>query len=251
MSKTHVGILATVKLAVRMSNAELRDATYEGLRSGFRWQVPADVNMGVLCCDRHPPESLALIAIGPDESVTRHTFGELARDSNRLANALAHRLGVLAGDRIGIVLSQRLETGLAHLAAYKLGAVAVPLSGLFGPEALRYRLSDCAARVLITDAEHLELVGAVADELDATVICVDGARSPHLGFWDLLGDASDRLAPRRCSSTRRAPPARRRAPCTGIGCCTATCRASISPTSSSGAPTISSGRRPTGLGSAG
>jgi acetyl-CoA synthetase len=178
-----------------MSSAQRKGATYADLRAGFRWEIPATVNMGVLCCDRHPSESLALIAIGEGGSVTRHTFGELTRDSNRLANALAHGLKVAEGDRIGIVLSQRLETGLAHLAAYKLGAVAVPLSGLFGPEALRYRLSDCAARVLITDREHLELVGAVADELDATVICVDGGRAPHLGFWDLVADSSDSFVP--------------------------------------------------------
>ena len=50
------------------------------------------------------------------------------------------KLGITRGDRVGIILSQRPETAVAHLAAYKLGAIALPLSTLFGPEALDYRL---------------------------------------------------------------------------------------------------------------
>ncbi len=56
-----------------------------------------------------------------------------------LAHALI-KLGITRGDRVGIILSQRPETAVAHLAAYKLGAIALPLSTLFGPEALDYRL---------------------------------------------------------------------------------------------------------------
>ena len=59
--------------------------------------------------------------------------------------------GIGPGERVGILLGQRLETLLAHLAVYKLGAVAMPLFSLFGPEALAYRLADSGARAVITD----------------------------------------------------------------------------------------------------
>ena len=60
-----------------------------------------------------------------------YTYAALQTDANRLSNALA-ALGVQRGDRVAIVLPQRLETAIAHIAIYQLGAVAMPLSLLFG-----------------------------------------------------------------------------------------------------------------------
>ena len=60
-------------------------------------------------------------------------------------------LGVARGDRVAIVLPQRPETAIAHIACYQIGAVAMPLSMLFGPEALEYRLQDSEAVVAIVD----------------------------------------------------------------------------------------------------
>jgi acetyl-CoA synthetase len=177
---------------------ESRKATqdYAALRQDFQWEIPAELNIGVACADRHPAGDLALIHIEPDSSRRELTFGDLRQLSNRLANALKG-IGVGAGDRVGIVLPQRPETGLAHLALYKLGAIAVPMSTLFGPQGFTYRLGDCAARAVITDAEHLETVAAVADELGGLQIVVvdDGVAAPHREFWPLLQAASDRLEP--------------------------------------------------------
>ena len=60
-------------------------------------------------------------------------------------------LGVKAGDRVAIVLPQRPETAIAYIAIFQMGAVALPLSYLFGPEALEYRLSHAGACVAIVD----------------------------------------------------------------------------------------------------
>lgn len=169
--------------------------TYESLRASFRWQIPEQVNIGLLCADRHRKDALALIDIAPDGSAQRYTFGDLARESSRLANALAQRLGFKAGTRLAIVLPQRVETGLAHLAAYKLGAVAVPLSGLFGPDALRYRLADSGASAVITDSAHLEPVAEVAAQTGAQVICTESVAAPHHGFWELLRDGAGSFEP--------------------------------------------------------
>jgi acetyl-CoA synthetase len=72
------------------------------------------------------------------------TYGALDRMANRIANLLAG-CGVGRGDRVGLVLPQAPETAAAHIAIYKLGAVAVPLSLLFGVEALQYRIADSGA----------------------------------------------------------------------------------------------------------
>src|SRR3546814_12057322 len=72
--------------------------------------------------------------------------------SNRLAN-LFLALGAKPGDRIGILLPQAPETAWAHIAAYKIGCIAIPLFTLFGAEALCYRLADSAALVVVTNAE--------------------------------------------------------------------------------------------------
>ncbi|HEX2393142.1 MAG TPA: AMP-binding protein [Solirubrobacterales bacterium] len=169
---------------------------YAALRKQFRWELPADLNIGVLCADRHASDELALIHVEPDSGRREYTFGDLRRLSDQLANAL-RGIGVEAGDRVGIVLPQRLETGLAHLAVYKLGAIAVPMSTLFGPQGFTYRLGDCAARAVITGAEHVEVVAAVAAELGGLQIVVvdDAVAAPHHGFWPMLEAASDRFQP--------------------------------------------------------
>jgi acetyl-CoA synthetase len=169
---------------------------YAALRENFQWQVPPDLNIGVACADRHPADDLALIHVEPDSSRREFSFGDLRQLSDKLANAL-RGIGVQAGDRVGIVLPQRLETGLAHLAIYKLGAIAVPMSTLFGPLGFTYRLGDCAARAVITDAEHLDAVAAVAEELGGLQIAVvDGpVAAPHHDFWSLLEAASERFEP--------------------------------------------------------
>jgi acetyl-CoA synthetase len=167
---------------------------YAALRQEFQWEVPAELNIGVACADRHPAGDVALIHVEPDSSRQEFTFGDLRQLSNKLANALKG-IGVEPGDRVGIVLPQRLETGLAHLAVYKLGAIAVPMSTLFGHQGFTYRLGDCAARAVITDAEHLDAVAAVAEEVGGLqIVVIDGAATaPHHDFWALVQAASDRL----------------------------------------------------------
>ena len=107
-------------------------AAYDELRSSFRWDLPETLNLGVDVCERQPRDAAAILVTDGRPITRTVTFGELADDSNRLANAL-RGLGIGFGDRIGIVLPQRPETAVAHIAAAKLGAIAVPLSVLFGP----------------------------------------------------------------------------------------------------------------------
>src|SRR5262252_9499069 len=152
-----------------MAESLLRVGTsYAEVYNRFRWRIPPRFNIGVDACDRHADDPARLAMIYEDEAghVSTHTFAEFRARSNQLAYAL-RRLGITRGDRVGIILSQRPETAVVHLAAYKLGAIALPLSTLFGPEALDYRLRDAGVKVVVAATESLDRVLGVRDRLPA------------------------------------------------------------------------------------
>ncbi|OOG52141.1 hypothetical protein B0E49_13350, partial [Polaromonas sp. C04] len=133
---------------------------YEAMHRQFRWQVPQHFNIAQVCCarwaalDQGKPDATRRVAIraeGTGAAATFHTYFELQQAANRLSNVLA-ALGVVRGDRVAIVMPQRFETAVAYMAVLQLGAVAMPLSMLFGPEALEYRLHDSEAVAAICDA---------------------------------------------------------------------------------------------------
>ncbi|NGQ95294.1 AMP-binding protein [Brevibacillus sp. SYP-B805] len=94
-------------------------------------------------------ERTALLWEGENEESRRYTFGELYRQTNRVANALA-ALGVERGDRVALYMPMIPETVIALYGIYKAGAVAVPLFSGFGPEAVAIRLDDVEAKAVIT-----------------------------------------------------------------------------------------------------
>src|SRR5437879_1325890 len=97
-------------------------------RATWSWRIAAVYHIGVDGCDKWARERdrVALMDVTVGDGAT-HTLSELARRSNRWANAL-RALGIGCRDRVAVVLSQRAEVALAHIAAYKLGAIAVPLA---------------------------------------------------------------------------------------------------------------------------
>lgn len=132
----------------------------------FAWQIPTLYNIGVDVCDKWADGTnrLALIHESADGSHVRLTFDTLRQLSNQLANEWRAN-GVKTGDRIGIFLPQSPATLVAHVAAYKLGAIAVPLFTLFGPEALAYRLQNSGATVLVTDLASVGKIDDIRAEL--------------------------------------------------------------------------------------
>ncbi|MBU0516747.1 MAG: acyl-CoA synthetase [Proteobacteria bacterium] len=177
----------------------IKGESYRAVYDSFTWNIPLQYNIGVDVCDKWADGSgrPALIYRQENGQVDRYTFDDLKRLSNRLANALAAR-GVGRGDRVGIMLPQCPETGLAHVALYKLGAVAVPLFTLFGPDALQYRLANCRAKGIITDGANLDKVMAIKEELPDLELVVQaggGRAAGVLDFWGILDQASDELTP--------------------------------------------------------
>ncbi len=181
-----------------------RAASYEAVREAFRWEVPERYNIGVDVCDKHVAagrgDDLALIHLDADRGERRYSFRELERLSNRLANVLIGH-GLELGDRVGVLLPQSPETGLAHIAAYKAGLIPVPLFTLFGEQALEYRLKDSGARALIAGRDGLAKLAGIRDRLPdlELVLDADGERANgadgSVGFWPALERAADTFEP--------------------------------------------------------
>ena len=110
-----------------------RSDSYADLVRRFQWRLPERFNIGVAVSDAwasREPKRTALIEYRGDDSPLHLSFGELAQQSNAFANALKAK-GVGRGDRVALLLPQCFETAIAHVAIYKLGAIAVPLALLF------------------------------------------------------------------------------------------------------------------------
>ncbi|MCU0803683.1 MAG: AMP-binding protein [Burkholderiales bacterium] len=172
---------------------------YEEIYRAFRWEVPERFNIAAACCGRWAAERHRFCLYWEDESgaTGAYTYWDIQQQANRLANALV-ALGVERGDRVAILLPQRPETVVAHVACYQMGAVAMPLSILFGPDALEYRLANSDAVVAIADPASLPNLLPIRDRLPDLqhVIGVAGARESGVLEWDsLLAKASRRFAP--------------------------------------------------------
>ena len=171
---------------------------YETMYRDFSWPRPDVFNIGVEVCDKwqDEPERIALVHKRPDGAVDRITFGDLIEQTNRIANMFVSN-GIAPGDRVGLLLPQRPETALAHIALYKLGAIAVPLAILFGVDALEYRLNNCGAKALVTSEQGLAKIESIETELPAlqSIFCVDGAIGSALDFHSLLADCPPEFDP--------------------------------------------------------
>jgi len=166
---------------------------FDALRRDFRWSIPVHLNIAYQVCDRHQAEAdrVAVFYENAAGSRSQFSFAQLKKLSSQFANAL-RGIGVERGDRVAIVLPQRIETIVAHLAIYKLGAVAIPLSILFGPEALEYRLRDSGARVAITNSnryDDLKSLQADLPDLKTVIGCDVGDAGDE--FWGLIEKAAD------------------------------------------------------------
>lgn len=169
------------------------------LRDAFRWRIPDRYNIAVDVCDRWAraePERPAIIEVSKDWQVAPVGYGWFREHSNRLANALQAR-GVARGDRIAILLPQGRAVLTAHLAAYKLGAIAVPLAALFGVDALAYRLADSGAKVVVTNEAGLAKLRQIREPLPdlALTISTDGRDGSTEDWEALLAGASPQFTP--------------------------------------------------------
>ena len=173
-----------------MASSQSRD-NYQALHQGFRWQVPEHFNIAQACCGRWAaqPDSARRVAIrehGAGTASRTLSYSALQRGANRVSGLL-RSLGVGRGDRVAIVMPQRFETAIAYMAVFQLGAVAMPLSLLFGPDALEYRLRDSEAVVAICDESSVGNLVQVRGQCPALrhVVGVGTAQASVDLQWDV------------------------------------------------------------------
>ena len=164
---------------------------YAQIHRDFTWHVPQHFNMAQVCSRRwaqakDASKRIAVIADGTGLKPSKHSYAELQAQANRLSHGLA-KLGVKRGDRVAMVLPQRWETAVAYMAVLQMGAVAMPLSMLFGPEALSYRLQDSQAVLAIADEHSLEALQSVREDCPSLrdVVAV-GKSSDALRWQDVM-----------------------------------------------------------------
>jgi acetyl-CoA synthetase len=162
------------------------------------WELPRSYNIGVDVCDKwcREPKRLALIHKPAAGECVEYTFADISRLSNQTANLLLSA-GLRCGDRVGVLLPQMPETAIAHVAIYKVGAIAVPLFTLFGVDALEYRLADSGARAVITDLSGAAKLKEIRHRLPnlAVIYTVDGVVGNSVDFHAGLSRQSDAHEP--------------------------------------------------------
>ena len=147
------------------------------MHSRFRWSVPTHFNIAQVCSRRWA----ASPAHASGTAVLRHqaeagegraySYAQLQQAANALSHVLASQ-GVKPGDRVAVVLPQRFETAVAYMAVLQMGAVAMPLSQLFGPDALLYRLQDSGAVLAVVDQVSAATVSGMKKECPALRLVV-------------------------------------------------------------------------------
>lgn len=170
--------------------------SYDELCAEFKWEVPEQFNIANYVCDRWAEESGERVAVYAEDDAGNdqtYTFSELHGLTNQLANYLSAQ-GVGHGDRVGVVSPQRPETLIAYIAAWKVGAAIVPLSTLFGPDAIQYRLADSGAKACIVTEASIDAFQEVRNELDEleTVMTVDAdPQDEEVDFYEAMEGESE------------------------------------------------------------
>lgn len=162
------------------------------LMHAHRWDVPADYNIARDCLRwADDPGRVAVVSATGDREPL--TYRDLRDAANRASGALAS-LGVTRGDRVALVLPQGAETAIAQMALHRMAAIAMPLSTLFGPDALAFRLNDSGAVVAIVDHRSLGpfVEANLASQCPALrhVIVVGGEAVAGTLPWTALLDAA-------------------------------------------------------------
>lgn len=177
----------------------------------FRWEDIEDqleglegggLNLAHEAIDKHIKTSardkVALYWESQENKSEEYTFYDLYKLTNRFANVL-EKLGAEKGDRVFTYADRLPETYISLLGALKAGCVIGPLFSAFGPDAVKDRLADCEARVLITTPRLVKTIHEIRDELPAlkTVIIINRRNTPYelgegeVSYEALMEEASE------------------------------------------------------------
>jgi len=158
---------------------------YDEMVRSFAWEVPDRYNIAWDTVEKHPPDRLAMRWEDWQGRERELTFGDFRQLSNRIGNVL-RGLGVERGDRVAVLLPSLPETAAAFVAVYKVGAILLSLSQLYGDDSIAHRLRDSGAKVLITDGANRGRLEEMHDRVESLkrVLVLNGAGA-------LVGDDID------------------------------------------------------------
>jgi len=181
---------------------------YQKMRAEFRWETISDeldwfdddhINIAHIAVDTHLKnrrrDKKALIWESQKGEVEEYTYADLSRLSNKFANVLVKETGVLKGDRVFFFLERVPEIFIGILGTLKAGAIIGPLFSAFGPEAVKDRLADSRAKVLVTSPVlKKKIVEILPDLPHLEKIIVVNRRNAELDPEDVSYEAAMDLA---------------------------------------------------------
>jgi len=168
---------------------------YDAARADFSLPVPDDFNFAfdVVAKRAREADKTALIAIDRSgETVTRHSYSDLDRASNRFANALM-TLGAEKGDSAVVVLPRIPAWYHVILGCTKTGVVAMPGTNLLTAKDLEYRINRAGAKMAVVTDKHAEAIETIRDKCPTleTLIVVGGERDGWRSFDALCAAEAD------------------------------------------------------------
>ncbi len=118
-----------------------------------RWFDGSKTNIAYNCLDRHIAngngDKTAIVWEGEDGEVVSRSYAEVLRETNKVA-AVLRELGVRSGDRVIIYMGMVPEAAYAMLACVRIGAIHSVIFGGFAADAVRDRVNDADAKVVLT-----------------------------------------------------------------------------------------------------
>jgi acetyl-CoA synthetase len=196
-----------IKKPAPRANIENYEQSYET----FNWDdakkeisyfAGGKMNAAYNAVDRHMHDGrrnkVALYSVNASNKIEKLTFQDVYEQSNKMGNALK-KLGVKRGDRVFVFLSRVPELYTSTIAIAKVGAIAGPLFSAFGPDALRDRLVDSEAKIIITSPALKPKLDAIRNQLpDLEYVIVVGGDKSTLGereftYEELVANESSKL----------------------------------------------------------
>ncbi|MFB6267817.1 MAG: acyl-CoA synthetase [Halodesulfurarchaeum sp.] len=170
--------------------------TWQDIYDEADWDAPDALNIAHETVDRHAEkrDRVALYYVGTDGETETVTFWELARESSRFANVLEEYTD--PGDRVFSYMPRVPEHYAAMIGTLKAGRVWGSINERFGPDGISYRLDDCDARLVLTNADNRETVGRALEDAPSVenlvVLSEDGqgVRRGDLSYHEAVGSAS-------------------------------------------------------------
>ena len=172
-----------------------------GVLTSLSFRVPAHFNFAYDVVDelaKKEPDKLAMLWIGEDGEKKRITFGDVSRESDRVASALS-AAGLKKGDKALLILKRRYEFWYTVIALHKLGVVGIPATNQLAAKDIEYRINaaDVSALIAIPDEHLLGECETAVERVDRPItrITVGKKREGWLFFDEIVEKAPPFVPP--------------------------------------------------------